>query len=166
MKKKSQLQSGESIAIVIIVILLIIIGIVFWNKLKMQDIKELKRVQEEMNTIELAKITSELPELRCYTSEATTKVNCFDWYKLLAFNKTMNDPATHDRMMLFYNGYFGNSRITIQQLYPDEVNITLYSFNITSQTTQLISIPIIIEKNNERNPIRTFGYILVEGYYR
>lgn len=143
-------------------------GIVFWNKLQRQDIIALQRQSQDLSVVELAKVAAELPELKCYSGSETSKVNCFDWYKVIAFNQSINgdDAATRQKMFNFYKNYFKDSRITIEQTYPEEKNITIYDNNISSKTTLQISIPIVIEKNNQRNPITTFGMIVVEGYYR
>ena len=164
--KRSQVQMLESIAIVVIVIIMIVIGIVFWNKVKRDDIQDTSLEYQDISVIELAKIASELPELKCYNANIATEVNCFDWYKILALNKTLHDPASRDAAFAYYNNYFHNSRITFQQVYPSEINMTIYDNNITSSRALQISIPIIIERNYGREGIKGFGWIIVEGYYR
>jgi len=107
-----------------------------------------------------------LPELRCYSAQDVPKVNCFDWYKLLALNQTMHDPLTKKEAFDYYNGYFENSRITFEQLYPEDINITVYDNNISAQRSQMIVIPVVFEKSLGRRGFMTFGWIMVEGYTR
>ena len=163
--KKSQIQLLESVAVVIVVIFLLIIGIVFWKNSQKQDITQMVSDSEDLDIITLAKVASELPELKCYSTETVTKINCFDYYKILALNKTMGDPATRDAAFQFYNNYFHRSRITFQQLYPTEENITIYDNNVSATRSIKIRIPIVLEKNLGREGIKTFGMIIVEGYY-
>jgi len=166
--KKSQIQMAESIAVVIIIIFLLVIGIVFWSGINRDDIKTSQLEYQDLSVIELAKIAAELPELRCYNTNVVTKVNCFDWYKILAMNYSMNSPSSTNKAQVFdyYNYYFKNSRITIQQIYPNDTSVVIYNNNISKQTTLQISIPIIIEKNYGREGRKGFGLLIVEGYYR
>lgn len=164
--KKSQIQMAESIAVVVIIIFLLVIGIVFWAGIRKDDIKTTNLEYQDLSVIELAKVAAELPELRCYNTNIVTKVNCFDWYKILAMNKTMNDPALKAQVFDYYNYYFKNSRITIQEVYPNETSVVIYNNNISKTTTLQISIPIIIEKNYGRVGRKSFGLLIVEGYYR
>lgn len=166
--KKSQIQMAESIAVVIIVIFLLIIGVVFWNSIRRDDIKSASAEYQDLSVIELAKIASELPELRCYSSNVVTKVNCFDWYKIMALNSSMNnqDPSVREKTFNYYNYYFKNSKITIKEVYPNETSIVIYDNNISQSKSLQISIPIIIEKNYGREGKKGFGLIIVEGYFR
>lgn len=168
MSKRSQIQMAESIAVIIIVIFLLVIGIVFWNSIRQDDIKTSSLEREDLSVIALAKVAAELPELRCYSSSTVSKVNCFDYHKILALNASMHssDPVLRSQTFDYYNYYFRNSRITIQQVYPTEDSIVLYDNNISRQTSLQISIPIIIEKNYGKKSTRGFGLLIVEGYYR
>lgn len=171
MQKKSQIQMAESIAVIVIVIFLLVIGIVFWNSIRRDDIQTTVLEYNDLSVIEIAKIAAELPELRCYNSNVITKVNCFDWYKILALNKSMNNLSQENseiraQTFEYYNYYFKNSRITIEQIYPDETSVIIYDNNISKTTSLQISIPIIIEKNYGRGGKKGFGLIIVEGYYR
>jgi type II secretory pathway pseudopilin PulG len=157
---------AESIAVVIIIIFLLVIGIVFWSGVRKDDVKNTQLEYQDLSVIELAKIAAELPELRCYNTNVVTKVNCFDWYKILAMNKSMNDPVIKNEIFDYYNYYFKNSKITIQQIYPNETTVVIYDNNISKKTTLQISIPIIIEKNYGREGRKGFGLLIVEGYYR
>lgn len=164
--KKSQIQLAESIAVIIIVIFLLVIGVVFWNGIQKEDYLSSAEEYQDLSVIALAKTVSELPELRCYNDQDTPEVNCFDWFKILALNKSMHDPATKQATFDFYNNYFKNSRITIKQVYPEEINVTIYDNNISSKRSLQISIPIVIEKNYGRLGKKGFGLIVVEGYFR
>lgn len=159
--KKSQVQMGESIAIIIIIVILLVIGITFWRNVTAGDIQQLDSEQADRSVIELAKVAAELPELKCYTSDVNAKVNCFDFYKLLA----MKNMSKNSTVFNYYFNIFGKSRITIQEVYPEEINITVYDYNVSANRALTISIPIIIEKNIGREGKKGFGRMIVEGYY-
>lgn len=166
MNKKSQIQMAESIAVVIIIIFLLVIGVVFWSNIKKSDIDVKKTEYQDLSVIEIAKIASELPELRCYNANIVTKVNCFDWYKILALNKTIKNPSLGKEIFSYYNYYFKNSRVTIREIYPNETSVIIYDNNISKTTTLQITIPIIIERNYGSSSKKSFGMLIVEGYYR
>ena len=170
MRKKGQAQLGETVAVIVIVIILLVVGIVFWNSLKRSDVQTVARQSEDLSIVELAKVVAELPELKCYNTNTITKVNCFDWYKILAFNRTLNSPSTPPttRKQAFdmYSNYFQRSKITFQQAYPVEINVTVYDNNISANRALQIMIPVLLEKNLGQTSTKTFGWIIVEGYYR
>ena len=165
--KKSQIQMGETVAIVIIVMILLVVGIVFWNKLERKDIVDNSRSTDELFVIEISNTISELPELKCSKS-LVQQPNCFDLYKILALNYSINgnaDPVLKDTMKRYYTDYFRTSKITFQQVYPTTFNITIYDYEMVNATrTHLITVPITIEDTiNKRTG---FGVIYVEGYIR
>ena len=169
--RKGQIQMGESIAVVIIVIILLVMGIVFWAQVNKEDVKTSQQEFDDASVVELAKTASELPELRCYKTETVVEVNCFDWYKILALNYTLNNhEVTPEAIELrknakdLYRAYFGASRITFSQVYPSEINITVYDYNTSSLRTPRIYIPIIFEKDLGVTTEKTMGWIIVEGY--
>jgi hypothetical protein len=165
-QKSGQIQMGESIAIIVIVTILLIIGIAFWNRMKGGDIKDVRTEVEELAVIDLAKVVTELPELRCsYTSVAA--VNCFDYYKLLAFSDAMfniTDQPTMTRMFNYYNQYFAKSKITVLMIYPTRQNITLYNNNLSSTSKLQIKIPVIIR--DDIHDRTSFGMVAVEEYFK
>ena len=152
-RHKAQIQMGESIAIIIIIIVLLVIGVTFWRNMTSGDIQQLSSDQSDLSVIELSKVATELPELKCYTSGETITVNCFDWYKILALNQSMKNSTVFN----YYFNIFGRSRITFQEVYPDEMSITVYNYNVTANRALEISIPIILEKNTGHEGKRFFG---------
>ncbi len=162
-RKKAQIQLGESTAVIIIVIIILVIGIVFWNRINSSSIQSASTQSQELDVISVANIVSELPELKCYDS-GVNEVKCLDWHKILAMNETINDP-TDSMAFEFYNNYFKNSRITIMQTYPDDINITIYDAKLSNSTTTLL-IPIPVNIKNYATGQTGYGLIVVEGYYK
>jgi len=168
-RNRGQIQLGETTAVVIIVIILLVIGIVFWNKVSVSNVKDINTQSNELAVIEIANMIPELPELKCYES-GVNKVKCLDWYKVLAMNASINNPDDTSTFE-FYNTYFKNSRITVVRMYPEPgagpnnaTNITIYDAKINRSTiTSLISIPVNIKDYAAKKTY--YGQILVEGYY-
>jgi ribosomal protein L7/L12 len=166
-RRKGQVQLGETTAVIIIVIILLVIGIVFWNNVNSSDIKSMQSQSQELSVIEIANIVSELPELKCYDS-GVNKYNCIDWYKVKAMSESINN--TEDKSVLeYYNNYFKNSKIMIIKIYPEEGNITLYDAKLNNSSKKLINIPVNIRdyKSADGRLVKetVYGMIIVEGYY-
>jgi len=141
---------GESIAVVIVVVILLIIGIAFWRALHISDTKETIDLSQEYSVIELAKTVTELPELKCYAAQSVSKVNCFDYYKIMALKETIGE--TDRAAFNYYSNYFKNSKITFSIIYPDfdsnpdtaSYEIILYDNEIAGSKSQLeIVIPAL-----------------------
>jgi hypothetical protein len=164
--KRSQIQLGESVAIVIIVVILLVIGIAFWNKFNQEDTKQTITESQDNAVVDLAKTASELPEFKCYRTERVASVNCFDWYKINALALAMSDPETKQKTFEFYRNYFGSSRITFEELYPEEINVTVFDNNVTAQRAPKIYIPVVFENNLGNRAFTTFGWVVVESYIR
>ncbi len=168
-KNKGQIQLGETTAVVIIVIILLVIGIVFWSKVSVSNVKDIRVQSNELAVIDIANMVPELAELKCYES-GVNKVKCLDWYKVLAMNATINNPADKTAFE-FYNTYFKNSKITVVRMYPEvgpgpnnATNVTIYDAKLsTSTSTLLIAIPVNIKDYVNKKTF--YGQIIVEGYY-
>ncbi|MFA5797758.1 MAG: hypothetical protein WC916_07050 [Candidatus Woesearchaeota archaeon] len=163
LRKKGQLQMGETIAIVIIVVLIIIFSIVFWGKVKKGDIQQVGSEQAELSVVEVSKLLNEMPELNCYQS-GVQEVECVDLYKILALNATMNNDTTKNMTFDYYRNYFRTSRITFKQIYPTNISFVIYDNNISNSSSRQLYMPVLI-KDSVKNTYN-FGVIIVDGYYR
>ena len=162
--KKGQIQLGETTAVIAIVIILLVIGIVFWSNVSKSNVTDIQTQSQELSVIEMANTVPELTELKCYES-SVNKVKCLDWYKILAMNKSINNPDDKS-VFLFYNNYFKNSKITISRIYPvvSDNNITIYDAKLGNSTKSLlISIPVNIKDYVTGETY--YGTVIVEGYY-
>ena len=156
--KKSQIQLGESTAVVIVIMIMIIIGIVvyyqFWQAGRADIIEE----EREIAAIELATKTNYMPELHC-TFQGRVSSNCYDWYKL-AYMSLNKDKALWQN---YYFDYFGFASIEMFIVYPEPEKFVLY--NNTKSDTQSEQPVFIPSKIYE--PILdtySFGYMKVTKY--
>jgi len=158
MKKKAQIQMGESIAVIIIITIMIFFALAFYSKVKTLDIKEEANKFNQYDAIKLANIVSNMPEILC-SRQRVIDINCVDEYKLLALNTSISGGES----FFYYRSLFGNSRISVKQMYPSNKFYSIYENNFTSnQSIDAILIPITIY-----NPItrkNAFGVLKVEAY--
>jgi len=156
MRRKSQMHMGETIAIIIVLTFFVIFGLVFYVRIKGQDTQEKKDEYSELDIIGLATSASFLEELQCSTVGVTDN-NCYDLLKIEAFQKIRS------RTFFRYFDLFGNSKITIQQAYPEGRQWIIYDSNPPSfESINQVRLPI-----NILDPLtgkQGFGVLLVEKY--
>ncbi len=105
--------------VLIVFSFMMLFGYSFYIKSQEAALNEQFQSVKTLRMIGISQIVS-LPELRC--NDYSTK-NCFDYYKLLAFHDLMKESDAH----LFYTSKFGNSLITIRDIYPDDNEITVFN---------------------------------------
>jgi len=156
MKKKSQMQFGETIAILFIFFMLLVVGLVFYVKIKTasvgQDISEYKDVR----AVELSQTVAFLPEFQC-TEMNVVEPSCFDKYKILAMQKV--SEANH----AYYYRDLGDILIEVQQIYP--FGETIVPYNSTPETFTVASqahIPISLYDVESEKYI--FGVLRITTY--
>lgn len=156
--KKAQIEMGETIAVIIIVTIMIFFGLAFYTKIKTLDLKDQTDKFNQFDAVKLANIVSNMPEILC-SKQQVIDINCVDKYKLLALNQSIAD----DEAFFYYRSILQNSRISVEQLYPDKINYSLYENNMTAnQSIETISIPVNIYDPITRK--NAFGVLKVEAY--
>ncbi|MBI4739178.1 hypothetical protein HY772_06500 [Candidatus Woesearchaeota archaeon] len=138
--RKSQLKMGETVAILFIFFILLTIGAVFYFNIKRASVTREGSEQFELKAVEITQSISFLPEAQC-TESNVVKASCFDLYKLIALASLKNDP----KIVRTYEREFGQSALTIRQVYPPGANYTIYEnpppqFNDASTTNIPISL--------------------------
>ncbi len=156
--KKSQLQMGESTAVVIVVIVLIFLGLVvyygFWSSGRQGEIS----AQKDVKAVELGLAVSYMPEMHC-TFLGSSSTNCFDSLKLEVLSEKKNDRE----WQLYYFGRLGYARIEVIQVYPSHKSFLVYERKQDDEQSQL---PVFIPANIH-DPITDtygFGYLNVTKY--
>lgn len=117
--KKSQIQMLETIAVLAVFFILIIFGFIFYSKVIKSDIGNEKDENVQLNAIKIAQRASSLPELAC-SSGGVAVDNCIDIGKLEAMFGIINENEAH------YFDKFSFSKITVNEVYPDEKEWTIY----------------------------------------
>lgn len=117
--RKSQIQMLETIAVLAVFFILIIFGFIFYSKVLKSDIGNEKEENVQLNAIKIAQRASSLPELAC--SDGSVAIdNCIDIGKLEAVLNIINEND------VYYFDKFSFSRITVNEVYPDEKEWVLY----------------------------------------
>ncbi len=113
--KKAQIQSGESITVVIIVMILIIIGLVYLSNFRTTQTQSLLEDESDLDILSTSLRISNMEEFTCTSEVATIGYKCFDYFKVKAFKNLQDDP--------YYIRRMGNVNLTL--IIYDDLNTTL-----------------------------------------
>lgn len=163
-EQKAQIQSLETIFIVIVVILIIVFGLVFFSQASKDEQRQRVKKQTELSTVELAKFASSLPEVSCSIAQVD-KDYCFDIRKAQAFATLFEEHKT--LLAEYYFTQLGNANITIQQIYPQPQTIELYVNAFEPGVTanqQPAIVPITLYDSLSKE--FTFGVLYITRYSR
>lgn len=141
MKKKAQIQGGETIAVIIIIVILVIIGIMFGSNRKIDDIQTETRQIEHQNAMRIALKASNLQELKCSSVENTRNM-CMDLLKIKSVSEVIKEDT---EAYIQYQGVFENTEINVDIIYPVKARYTLYNYNDTANKSRFATyIPLLV----------------------
>jgi len=172
--KKSQIQMGESIAIIFIFFVLLIFGFVFYMNVMRSSAKVEIEENIQLKAIGIAQKASFLPELQCSEENVRTE-NCIDLLKL---------EAAYDMIKsnnIYYYDIFESSKIYIDNIFPGVTDSRerqdicpadydqekwpkcLYNNPLDEYSNKLSTfIPISLYDSKEKT--YSFGILVVEVY--
>jgi hypothetical protein len=158
--KRAQIQFGESLAVIIILVVMIVLGIMFYARLQHDENTETSRTHSDLKAIEIAKLASSLPELKC-TGRPVQDKTCIDMEKAIRLEKWIGDNPTN----LHYVKVFGDATVKLYFVYPTPIPV-LNPIEIMKQTqnTQYkttVQVPVTIHDPSTRKS--RFGYLEVSS---
>jgi hypothetical protein len=148
-QKLAQMQTMESIAVLVVFFFLIALGLRFYGQTQIQAFEELRAEFETLDSIKITNKLMSMPEMTC-TRMNVQDVACFDYYKAKAWEKL------GDRVIGLYLVEFGESTLTVEFLYPDSAAslppIVIYNNTPTITSSQPYSrrtsfVPITVYKD-------------------
>lgn len=113
---KAQIKIGETVAVMVVFFFLVIFGMSFYGAIEKSNLEKTKEKYDQLHILQLSQKAAYLPELQCSVFGVTYD-NCFDVYKVIAFNKKIN---TDDDFFFDYYDVFKTSTITLNESYPDD----------------------------------------------
>jgi len=137
--KKSQIQIGETIAILFIFFLLIVLVFGFYSSIQKSSFGRKNIEVNELRSVEITQRISFLPEIQCSKDNIIID-NCFDLLKLEALmgifekNISLRDDLYYDKL--------GYSSITIKKIYPEENTWILYENPLANSSNIFTPVPI------------------------
>lgn len=113
LKKKSQMQIFETMAVLIVFFILLGLGFIFYTKVIKHNIESDAAELSQGQSILIAQKVMFLPEIEC-SEDNVPRENCIDIEKLNAAV-----PIVSDNSNSHYFDLFGFSEITITEIYPN-----------------------------------------------
>ena len=153
-RKKAQVQTMETIAILFIFFILVFVGIVFYSNIMKSKFQETKVEYEELSKLQVVQIISSLPEIQC-SQDNIVEPNCIDLLKFQA--------ATHILKMSDYFDFFGFSKITVEEVFPNNNEYILYDKQ-PDKINQKLASYFPISLFDAKHQSYSFGVLIVEVY--
>jgi hypothetical protein len=148
MRSKAQIQTTETIFAVFIIIVIVVLGIVFYGRVKAEDIREQVREVKVLRIIDLAHAIANWAEMDCSIYESRD-FDCVDRLKLDVVNKYLDESKSSNNFAFrYYNDLLGRSTIEVREVYSHDSSSLGYwllfnnSANLSSRDT--ISVPVNI----------------------
>lgn len=156
--KKSQMQIGETVAVIAVFFIIAIISAAFYfNASKSNIIREIDEAAASSSVGIVQKILS-LPEIQC-SQNNVVQSNCVDKIKLENVYSLMLSPD--NKLAYFY--LFGYSNIEIIQVYPSQTSTKIYSNNLDKFRSSIqTNLPVTIY--DPVSNTNSFGYVSVTTY--
>ena len=111
MKKRAQIQIGETIAVLLVFFILIFIGFVFYAKVIRSNVEQENEESSQLRSIGIAQRVMFLPEVQCSMENIITD-SCVDILKLDAAERVMNESS------FYYYDLLEFSEVNITLVYP------------------------------------------------
>ena len=154
-EKKSQIQIGETVAVLFVFFLLVVIGFIFYVGVIKDSIVSEKDELSQLKSIEIAQKVLYLPELQCSEGVVKEKENCIDTLKLEAAEQIIQKNE------LYYFDVFEFGNIYVKEIYPETNEWKIYS-KITDDFKSNFSTNIPISLYNPTIKKYSFGVLSVE----
>lgn len=160
MGRKSQIQMGESIAILFVFFILLVFGFVFYTYIMRGSAKVETEENIQLKAIGIAQKASFLPELQC--SEDNVRVeNCIELIKLGAASSLLTQNS------IYYYDIFEFSDIKVKRIFPEysnEPNEWYLYRNPLANYTNKLSTFMPSSLFNPKTKKYDFGILIVEVY--
>ena len=154
MSRKSQIQIGETIAVLFVFFILIIVGFMFYVKVIKGNIELEKDELSQLMSIGIAQRVMFLPEVQCSEDNIIID-NCIDILKLDAAQKLMKENE------VYYYDLLEFSDGSVLQIYPTEAKWGIYSRKTEDFRNKfLTNVPISLYDPTARK--HGFGVLSVE----
>lgn len=156
MKSKSQIQMGETIAVLFVFFVMIIISLIFYVRVLKGNIQSEGDELSQLRSVGIAQRVMFLPEVQCSEDNVIVD-NCIDTLKLKSAQSVMSQNE------VYYYDLLEFSNISVSQIYPSEATWTIYSRKIDEFTNKFVTnVPISLYDTATRK--YGFGVLTIETF--
>lgn len=155
MDKKTQIQMGETIAVLFVFFILILMGLIFYVRIIKGNIEGEKDEASQLRAIGIAQRVMFLPELQC-SEDNIIRDNCVDIWKLESAKNLMKSNE------IYYYDLLEFSDVKVVQIYPARKEWAVYSRKMENANRFTTNVPISLFTPNTRR--FGFGVLIIETY--
>ncbi|MBN2881585.1 hypothetical protein JXM83_06070 [Candidatus Woesearchaeota archaeon] len=176
MNKKGQLETGQTMMILIVFFILIIFALIFFIRFQSSDQAVKQQELNEQEMVEKAQQVYSLGEFSC-SYDNVLKYDCLDILKLISFKRKMLDSEDY----LYYRKMLGDLKVEVQEIYPIENGINFTGGNavydvfpsnslykpLFRYSQRSIQIPVVLYNASDTSVgAYYFGLLTVTSYFR
>ncbi len=156
--RKSQVQIGETIAVLFVFFILIVISFIFYVKVIKGNLESEKTELSQLSSVGIAQRVMFLPEIQCSEDNVIID-NCIDVMKLKPAKDSINQNE------IYYYDLLEFSNVSLSQVYPAGETFTLYSRKIEDYKSKFTTnVPISLYDPVTRK--YGFGVLTIETLSR
>ena len=158
MKKKSQIQIGETVAVLFVFFILIVVGLIFYVKVIKGNLSSEKEEISQLKSVGIDQRVMFLPEIQCSKDAVKEESSCIDILKL------ESAPGIIKENELYYYDLLEFSDINVFEVYPmRNKQWNLYSRkNENLENKFVTNVPISLYDPAARR--KSFGILRVETF--
>ena len=154
MKNKSQIQMGETIAVLFVFFILIVVSFIFYVRVLKGNIQSESEELSQLKSVGIAQRVMFLPEIQC-SEDNVIADNCVDILKLKSAQSIMSQNEVYYYDLLEY------SNISISQIYPSQATWNVYSRKIEDFKSKFVTnVPVSLYDPATRK--YGFGVLTIE----
>ena len=157
MKKKSQIQIGETMAVLFVFFILIVIGFLFYTKIIKGNIETEQAELSQLKSVGISQIVMFLPELQCSEDNIIID-NCIDVLKLEAAQNLMKQKET------YYYDLLEFGEVNVSEIYPGSTRWNIYSREINFTNKFVTNVPVALYNSTAKK--YSFGILTIKTLSR
>src|SRR3989338_5073296 len=133
--KKSQLQMGEIVAVLVVFFIIVLIGFVVYFSVLRGEIEDRTEEARDVGSVGVVQAVLAMPELQC-SDNNVVKEKCVDLLKVQASTGAVGVISSKPQD---YFDILGFSEIKIRQVYPTSSEWIIYDNQLTDSTSKLMT---------------------------
>jgi hypothetical protein len=146
--KKGQIQTFETVGVLVIFFFLIIVGFTVYVKLQSENFIKTKERQGELMAFQIQQKAAFMPEFQC-SQRNIHQDNCFDSLKVELMNQSWSDSIMRQELIFRYYDLFRHSTIELYDIFPNGTRTCsdgclIYNSTLNNSATQVGIMPVSI----------------------
>lgn len=160
MSRKSQIQIGETVAVLLVFFILIIIAFIFYARVIKSNAEVEADELSQLRSVGISQRVMFLPEIQCSQDVVEEISNCIDILKLKSAQDIMKENSVHYYDLLQF------SEINVSEIYPESRKFGSIYSRKTEKFKDKFAMNVPISLYDPATGKYSFGVLTVESYLR